>query len=113
MQSCVRNSRPEKEERWTYGEIEGLGPCIADVRVCGKQFVDGAPDGTDLKQLTRFSPATEVLSASYSPDGRSVVFSMTGRGGSPELFAIRPDGRGLRQITRTAAWDSAPDWGPK
>ena len=71
------------------------------------------PDGTALKQLTRFSAATEVLSASYSPDGRWVVFSRTGRGGLPDLFAIRTDGTGLRQITRTAEWDSAPDWGPR
>ena len=70
-------------------------------------------DGSGLKQLTRFPSRTEVLSASYSPDGRWVVFSKTGRAGLPDLFAIRTDGTGLRQITRTAAWDSAPDWGPK
>jgi TolB protein len=68
-------------------------------------------DGTDLKQLTRFPATTEVLSASYSPDGRWIVFSKTGRAGLPDLFAIRPNGSGLRQITRTAAWESAPDWG--
>jgi Tol biopolymer transport system component len=71
------------------------------------------PNGSGLKQLTRFSAATEVLSASYSPDGRWVALSKTGRGGSPDLFAIRTDGTVLRQITRTAAWDSAPDWGPR
>ena len=68
-------------------------------------------DGTDLKQLTRFPATTEVLSASYSPDGRWIVLSTTGRAGLPDLFVIRPNGTGLRQITRTAAWDSAPDWG--
>ncbi len=68
-------------------------------------------DGTDLKQLTRLPLTTEVLSASYSPDGRWIVFSKTGRAGLPDLFAIRPDGTGLRQITRTAVWDSSPDWG--
>jgi TolB protein len=71
------------------------------------------PDGTGLKQVTRFGSATEVLSASYSPDGKWIVFARTGRSGQPDLFAIRPDGTGMRQITRTASWDSAPDWGPR
>ena len=70
-------------------------------------------DGTGLKQVTRFPAGVEVLSASYSPDGRWIGFSRTGRGGQPDIFAIRPDGSGLRQITRNAAWDSAPDWGPR
>lgn len=71
------------------------------------------PDGTDLKQLTRFPRTTEVLSASYSPDGRWIVLSRTGRSGLPDLFAIRPDGSGLQQLTRTPKWESAPDWGPR
>lgn len=70
-------------------------------------------NGTDLKQLTRFPSTTEVLSASYSPDGKWIVFAKTGRAGLPDLFTIQPDGTGLRQITRTAAWDSSPDWGPR
>jgi Tol biopolymer transport system component len=71
------------------------------------------PDGTGLKQLTHFRSTIEVLSASYSPDGKWIVLSRTGRAGQPDLFAIRPDGTGLRQITRTPGWDSAPDWGPR
>jgi Tol biopolymer transport system component len=39
------------------------------------------------------------------------VFSRTGRKGRPDIFVIRPDGSGLRQVTRTSAWDSAPDRG--
>lgn len=71
------------------------------------------PNGTGLKQLTHFASSVEVLSASYSPDGKWIAFSKTGRGGLPDLFVIRPDGTGLRQVTRTSAWDSAPDWGPR
>lgn len=70
-------------------------------------------DGQGLRRLTRFAPSMEVLSSSYSPDGRSVVFSRTGHGGLPDLFTIRADGTGLRQLTRTTTWDSAPDWGPR
>ena len=70
------------------------------------------PNGTGLRQLTNFAPEVEVLSASYAPDGKSIVFSRTGRGGLPDLFAMRSDGSKLTQLTRTAKWDSAPDWGP-
>jgi Tol biopolymer transport system component len=67
-------------------------------------------DGKDLRQLTRFPKSVEVLSSSYAPDGKWIVFSRSGRGGLPDLFLIRPDGGGLRQLTRTPKWESAPDW---
>jgi Tol biopolymer transport system component len=38
---------------------------------------------------------------------------MTGRGGLPDLYSMRIDGNGVRRITRTTAWESAPDWGPR
>jgi TolB protein len=69
-------------------------------------------DGTDLRQVTHFPKSVEVLSSSYSPDGKWIVFSRSGRGGLPDLFVVRPNGSGLRQLTRTPEWDSAPDWGP-
>jgi TolB protein len=70
------------------------------------------PNGTGLRQLTNFAAKVEVLSASFSPDGSSIVFSRTGKGGLPDLFVMRSNGKGLRQLTRTPQWDSAPDWGP-
>ena len=54
------------------------------------------PDGTGLRQLTNFAQQVEVLSASYSPDGKSIVFSRTGRGGLPDIFVMRPDGTKLQ-----------------
>lgn len=79
----------------------------------GSNLYTVRPDGSGLKQLTRFGGAVEVLSASYAPDGRWIVFSRSGVDNYPDLFAIRPDGTGMRQITRTAVWESAPDWGPR
>jgi Tol biopolymer transport system component len=69
------------------------------------------PDGAGLRRVTRFGPATEVLSAFFSPVGRWIMFSRTGRKGRPGIFVITPDGSGLRQVTRISAWASAPDWG--
>jgi Tol biopolymer transport system component len=33
-------------------------------------------------------------------------------GGQGDLYVMRIDGTGVRQLTRTKVWDSAPDWGP-
>jgi TolB protein len=71
------------------------------------------PDGTRLLRLTNTGPDVWMLSASFSPDGKSIVYASTGRGGLPDLYSMRQDGTGVRQITRTSAWDSAPDWGPR
>ena len=70
-----------------------------------------APDGSRLRTLTHFKPGTTVLSHSFSPDGKWIVFAKSGLGGEPDLFVMRADGSGIRPITRTAIWDSAPDWG--
>lgn len=80
--------------------------------IIGSNLYSIRPDGTGLKQLTHFGRNVEVLSSSYSPDGKSIVFSRTGRVGLPDLFIMRSDGTRVRQLTRTARWDSAPDWGP-
>lgn len=70
------------------------------------------PDGSGLQRLTNTKPDVEMLSASYSPDDKSIVYSSTGRGGLPDLWVMRADGSKARQLTKTAKWDSAPDWGP-
>jgi TolB protein len=69
------------------------------------------PDGTGLKQLTRFGDDTIVTSSSFSPDGRWIVFASTGVGGNADLYVMRPDGSDSHPITRTKRWESAPDWG--
>jgi Tol biopolymer transport system component len=77
------------------------------------QFMTVEPDGTGLKQLTHFTEGTPVLSASYSSDGRWIVYAAGGAGGNANLYVMRADGTDSRPLMRTGAWDSAPDWGPK
>jgi Tol biopolymer transport system component len=69
------------------------------------------PDGSGLARLTRFKDQS-IYSAAWSPDGKWIVFAKTGRGFLPDLFVMKADGTAVRQVTRTPAWDSAPDWGP-
>ena len=70
------------------------------------------PDGSGLHALTHFKQGTTVLSYSFSPDGKWIVFAKSGRAGQPDIFVMKPSGTGIRPVTRTAVWDSAPDWGP-
>jgi len=69
------------------------------------------PNGSGLRQVTHVSAETMLLSSSFSPDGRRIVYSQTGRAGQPDIFTSRVDGGDVRQVTRTALWESAPDWG--
>jgi Tol biopolymer transport system component len=68
-------------------------------------------DGTGLKQVTHVTPETRLYSSGFSPDGRSITFGMQGTSGEADVFTMRLDGKGLTQVTRTPAGDSAPDWG--
>jgi hypothetical protein len=64
-----------------------------------------------LEQVTHAGPKTRVYSASFSPDGESVTFGMQGVTKQADVWRVGLDGTGLTPVTRTARWDSAPDWG--
>jgi Tol biopolymer transport system component len=70
------------------------------------------PDGTGLRQLTRFKKGTVVTSSSFSPDGKWIVYGASGVAGQADLYVMRADGTGARALTHTRTWESAPDWGP-
>jgi TolB protein len=74
-------------------------------------FMTVEPDGAKLTQLTHLRDGTLVLSASYSPDGRWIVYAGGGLSGNADLYVMRADGTGSRPLMHTSAWDSAPDWG--
>jgi TolB protein len=69
------------------------------------------PDGTGLRQVTYLAPTTKLYSASFSPDGTAITFGMTGIDGQADVWTMRADGTAATPVTRTAQWDSAPDWG--
>jgi Tol biopolymer transport system component len=70
------------------------------------------PDGTGSKQITHFPKGTHVASASFSPDGKSIVFSKGPEGGNVDVYTMRLDGGQVRRLTRSPLWQSAPAWGP-
>jgi TolB protein len=75
-----------------------------------------AADGTGLVQLTHATGGRmQYLSASFSPDGKWIAFGRapgTGSAGNADVYVMRADGTGVRDVTRSAAWDSGVDWGP-
>ena len=70
------------------------------------------PDGREFRFLTN-DPAQDA-GASWSPDGRRLVFlAYRGQGSSvPQLFLMNADGSAQRQITPQKGWESDPVWTP-
>jgi Tol biopolymer transport system component len=64
--------------------------------------------GSALEPVTQGSRG--VRSCDVSPDGRWVAFHSSIP--QEDLFVVRPDGSGLRQITNDAARDRFPRWSP-
>jgi TolB protein len=77
-------------------------------------------DGTNRRPLLRDSARRDIVSQSWSPDGRRIVFELaTGRphGREPksrqsDLAVINADGTGPVRLTRTAALEANPVWSP-
>jgi TolB protein len=77
-------------------------------------------DGTNQRPLLATSANRDVLTQSWSPDGKRIVFELVSahpsarsRGSrQSDIAVINADGTGLRQLTRTAALETEPVWSP-
>jgi Tol biopolymer transport system component len=70
------------------------------------------PDGTHRRKLTNFPAGSNTGNARWSPDGKWIVFANTGTAGTDDLYTMRANGSHITPLTRTAAWESAPEWVP-
>jgi Tol biopolymer transport system component len=73
-------------------------------------------DGTRVTQLTHARVGTGYLSSSFSPDGKWITFGMsrgTGKKQTAAVYVMRTNGTGIRAVTKSKLWDSAPDWGSR
>jgi Tol biopolymer transport system component len=65
-------------------------------------------DGSDVQRVTDH-PAIDAI-PSWSPDSKRILFvSERIAKGQRRLFSVKPDGTGLKQVTR-GAYDMSPDW---
>jgi Tol biopolymer transport system component len=69
------------------------------------------PDGSNLVYLAD-DPAGSEFDADWSPDGRRVVYRDSTRGINvdDEIYVVRADGAGTRNLTANPANDWGPDW---
>ncbi len=69
------------------------------------------PDGSNLMRVT--SPQQSSTDASFSPDGKRIVYSSSGgRPGGDSLFVIAAGGGSPQRITDQQGYDGAPTWSP-
>lgn len=84
-----------------------------DVNDVRSQYYTVRPDGTGLTRLTnfRFSPNRRLFSATFSPDGKQIVFGRADSNGRGDLWVMNADGSNPHPVFSAKPWDSAPDWG--
>ena len=70
--------------------------------------------GGDGKDLRRLTPAGRGFGPAWSPDGKLIAFTSR-RSGQFAVYATRPDGTGVRRLTRSvgrAEEATSPAWSP-
>jgi Tol biopolymer transport system component len=74
------------------------------------------PDGRGLRQVTVDTGPGQsyAFQPGWSPDGKRIVFSMflESAGDQEDIYTVRADGTGLKQVTNTPDIEEFADWGP-
>jgi TolB protein len=70
-------------------------------------------DGSGLRRVRKESRRSFSFQPVWSPNGRRIAFVHAVGRTAPHIWTIRPNGRGLRQVTRGPKPDFAPDWGER
>src|SRR5687768_2248159 len=97
-----QNTKPAPDERYTVA-YASVAPLNTDIFIA-------AGDGRDARPLLAHPDLD--YNASFSPDGRSIVFTST-RNGSADIYRVGLDGANLQRLTDNPAFDDqgvlAPD----
>jgi TolB protein len=74
------------------------------------------PNGTGLHRITNGHGKFKWLSCSFSPNGKKIVAGRvpgSGQAGNADVYVMNLKGNKRRNLTKSGAWESAPDWGPR
>ena len=85
-------------------------PCSGGGGATKAYAVVANADGSGLRTLTRIAGVNGAR-ASWSPDGRRIVF-VSDLDGNLEIYVINADGSRRRNLTRHPGHDSDPAWAP-
>src|SRR6266581_3556373 len=66
----------------------------------------------EASRFYRISNAGDNSPASWSPDGKQIVFSSTRDGGNLHIFVMNADGTGVTQLNSGNFTDDDPVWSP-
>jgi TolB protein len=97
---------------WPDWSPDGMRIALVD-EGRGKLLVTEA-DGANTRAVRLPAGIGAPVTPSWSPDGSTIAFATSSFGDpeSGEIYTVRPDGTGLRRLTRNGVWDTSPDWSP-
>lgn len=120
-QIYVMQSDGTNERQLTQGSLSDYalgwspdGERILFVRMFLRDFgalYDIRPDGSDQRRLTPDLPASPPEQASYSPDGRWIVYTQ-GVAGQFDIYVVAADGGEPTRLTDDTSNDYQPVWSP-
>jgi TolB protein len=71
------------------------------------------PDGSRLRRLRREGKRSYSFDPVWSPDGGRIAHVHGTFDSAPHIWAMKPSGKGLRQLTHGPKPDVRPDWGTR
>jgi TolB protein len=71
------------------------------------------PDGSRLRRLRREGNRSYSFEPVWSPDGERIALAHGTFDTVPHIWTMKPNGKGLRQLTSGRKPDVRPDWGTR
>jgi hypothetical protein len=67
-------------------------------------------DGTDIKQITNNKDDVQIITPSWSPDGKQIAFARSGINGWMDIFILELNTGITKQVTKSREGDFNPIW---